>query len=107
MEIESLEVYSRDSNYAVIKPPGRKFPGCVLQGDSLSILCGLSKNIANFIKGSGIQDEEFLGDVQELNQLLVGRILHYQRVLTEHGIEYPHVYPFTENDIVTLLPDTD
>jgi hypothetical protein len=35
VDIEPLEVYSRDSNYAVIKPPGRNFPGCVRRDQGL------------------------------------------------------------------------
>jgi len=30
MEIEPLEVFARDSNYSVIKPPSRQYPGWVL-----------------------------------------------------------------------------
>lgn len=29
MEVEPLEVYARDSNFVVVKAPGRQFSGCV------------------------------------------------------------------------------
>ena len=38
MEVQPLEVYATDSNYAVVRPPGRHYPCSVIQGDSLSIL---------------------------------------------------------------------
>lgn len=107
MDIEPLEVYSRDSNFAVIKPPGRNYPGCVIQGDSLANLCRMAKNIAAFTVNSNIDDEDFLDNVQELTNSLIGRLLHYQDVLTNHGIDFPHVYPFDRGDLVELLPDAE
>src|SRR5579872_6118525 len=103
VDVESLEVYARDSNYAVIKPPGRQFPGSVIQGDSLRILCGLAVSVARRVRDHTPEDEESLGDLQELVQLLVGRLLHYQQVLQAHGIELPYALPVTEADLVQLL----
>jgi hypothetical protein len=106
MEVQPLEVYATDSNYAVIKPPGRQFPGAVIQGDSLSILCSLITDIARWFRDSGPTDDpEVLGNVQELTELLVGRLLHYQQVLDAHGIGLPYTRPVTEADLVRLLPD--
>lgn len=107
MKKERLEVYATDSNYAIIKPPGRNFPGCVIQGDSLSNLCRASVSVARHLQAGGpIDDEDFLCDVEELNSLLVGRLLHYQEVLKAHGISLPYGAPLTEEDIVKLLPES-
>ena len=74
MEVQPLEVYATDSNYAVVKPPGRQFPGAVIQGDCLRHLCGLAVNIAQWFRDSGPTDDpEVLGGVQELTELLAGR----------------------------------
>lgn len=105
MQIMTLEVYSKDSNFVVIKPPGRKFPGCVIQGDSLRILCGLATNVAARIRENLPEDEEFLVNMEELVGQLVARLLHYQHVLAEHGIELPYAVPVTTADIVRLLPE--
>jgi hypothetical protein len=107
MEIEPLEVFASDSNYAVIKPPGRQYPGCVIQGDSLAILCRMSKRIAEFARTIEIDDEDVLENIQELNNALVGRLLHYQNVLGLHDIDFPHVHPFSETDLVQFLPDNE
>ncbi len=107
MDIEPLEVYARDSNYAVIKPPGRNYPGCVIQGDSLANLCRMAKNIATFTVNRNIDDEDFLDNVQELTNSLVGRLLHYQDVLAKHGIDFPHVRPFDKDDLVELISDAE
>ena len=107
MDIEPLEIYAHDSNYAVIKTPSRNYPGCVIQGDSLAILCRMAKNIAKFAANTNINNENFLENVQELNNSLVDRLLHYQDVLSKHGIDFPHVHPFEKNDLVDLIPQDD
>jgi hypothetical protein len=105
MDVQPLEVYAADSNYAVIKPPGRQFPGAVIQGDSLRHLAGLAIGVARWLRDCGPTDDpEVLGDVQELTELLVGRLLHYQRVLSAHDIELPFTQPLSEADMIRLLP---
>jgi hypothetical protein len=106
IEVQPLEVYATDSNYAVVKPPGRQFPGTVVQGDSLRHLAGLAAGVAHWFRDCGPTDDpDVLGDVQELAELLVDRLVHYQRVLHAHGIGLPYSQPLTEADIVRLLPN--
>ncbi|AWM37592.1 hypothetical protein GobsT_44190 [Gemmata obscuriglobus] len=105
MEVLPLEVYATDSNYAVVKPPGRNFPGAVIQGDSLRILCGLAVSVARRVRDHAPEDDEFLSDLQELAQSLVGRLLHYQQVLQAHGVRLPYTRPVTDADLVQLLPE--
>jgi hypothetical protein len=106
MEVQPLEVYTPDPNYAVIKPPGRHYPGSVIQGDSLNILAGLAERVAVWFRDEGpTDDEEILGDVQELTHLLVGRLLHYQAVLDAHGIELPYTRKVTESALIRLIPE--
>jgi hypothetical protein len=105
MQIMSLEVYSADANFAVITPPGRKFPGCVIQGDSLRILCDLAMNVAGRVRDQLPEDEELLCDLQELVGQLVARMLHYQDVLAEHGIELPYSTPVSAADKIQLLSE--
>ena len=105
MTIIPLEVYATDSNYAVIKPPGRRYPGSVIQGDSLAILCRNATQLVEHAQAHSFDDEEFLGCVQELVNNLVGRLLHYQKVLDAHGIDYPYGQAFSEDDFVQLIPD--
>jgi len=103
MNDELLEVYARDSNYTIVKAPGRNYPGCVIQGDSLGALCRLTQSIANFVVDAKIDDEDLLCDVEQLNNSLVARMLHYQNVLTKHDIDFPHVHPFGKDDLVHLV----
>lgn len=42
MRTESVEIYSDETNRAVIRHPGRKFPGVLIQGDTLFTLCEMA-----------------------------------------------------------------
>lgn len=103
MDVEALEVYARDSNYSVIKPPNRRFPGSVIQGDTLRELCRLAMNVGQRVRDQGSQDVEFLSDVEDLVNSLVNRLLHYQNVLVAHGIEFPYSEPVTVKDLLHLV----
>jgi hypothetical protein len=46
MHIEPVEIYSDASNAAVMRHPGRRFPGVLLQGDTLSILVRQAASVA-------------------------------------------------------------
>jgi hypothetical protein len=107
MKLIELEVYSEASNHAIVRPPGRRFPGSVVQGDSLSILCAEAQELSERIKTLGIQDEELLYLAQGLQEKLLGRLVHYQRVLGEHQIQLPYSRPVSAEDLVELVPPND
>jgi hypothetical protein len=88
MEQKHLEVYSETSNYGVVRMPGRAFPGSVIQGDSLSILCDLARSMQR--RAVQIGDSELVDESAELLQVLEDRLHHYEQVLSEHGIRLPY-----------------
>lgn len=104
---ELLEVYSKETNYAIIKPPGRQFPGAVIQGDSLSILCSSARRIAEAVRDNKTDDEEFPAEVEDLLHSLLGRLRHYEQTLQRHGIRLPYSRPVSEADFIKLTPDDD
>lgn len=106
MKLVELEVFSETSNYAIVRPSGRRFPGSVIQGDSLSILCEEAKQIAEQIRSLKIEDEELLYLVQDHQEKLLGRLLHYQQVLAEHSIALPYSMPAKESDLVVLVEES-
>ena len=59
MRTESVEIYSDETNRAVLRHPGRKFPGVLIQGDTLYTLCVMA-------------DEAYAesGSNEELNRLI-------------------------------------
>ncbi len=88
MESKPLEVFSEESNYGIVRMPGRRFPGCVIQGDSLSILVALAEGICKTLRT--IANEQLVGEAEELRDQLQDRLNHYEKVLGEHGIELPY-----------------
>jgi hypothetical protein len=88
MEVKPVEVYSDLSNFAIVRVPGRRFPGCVIQGDSLSIVLHTAKVVLAGVKDS--PDEELVGSAEELVESLQARVAHYERVLAEHGMDLPY-----------------
>ncbi|WP_148665120.1 MULTISPECIES: DUF6959 family protein [Diaphorobacter] len=105
MKIAELEIYSEASNHAVVKPPGRQFPGIVVQGDSLAMLGAEAKELSERLKQLHIHDEELLCLAQGLQEQLLERQLHYQQVLAQHGVALPYSEPAKASDLVVLVPE--
>ena len=104
MKRMDIEVFAETTNHAVLRAAGRRFPGSLVQGDSLSILCSLSRRISERLVALGVVDEGLLSDAQELQELLLYRIIHYQVVLEEHQIALPYREKFKTEDLVQFLP---
>jgi hypothetical protein len=107
MKIIALNVLSEQSNYAVVHMPGREFPGSVIQGDSLSILCAEAKAISSRLKELTCADEELLALAQEHQEKLLGRLLHYQSVLAEHHAPLPYSKAAESGDLVVFIEEGD
>lgn len=87
MKKEEVEIYSDASNLAVMRHPGREYPGSLMQGDSLHGLLQNVKEAKEEIDSGNAKDaSEVLEDVIEN---LSCRLEHYKKVLREHGRELP------------------
>jgi hypothetical protein len=93
MEVKPLEVYAEDSNFGVVRMPGRSYPGAVIQGDSLRILWGTAKQVVEGVRAGRTNDVEFLEAVEDLYNSLLDRLLHYQEALRREGFDMPYVWP--------------
>jgi hypothetical protein len=84
MEVECL---STAVNAAVIRLPARRFPGVVIQGDSLKILADLVADVARLshAENSALQDA-----ISELSQNVGGYLSVYEDALREHGEPLPY-----------------
>jgi hypothetical protein len=95
MRTIQVEVLSEASNQAVIKLPGRAFPGSVVQGDSLSILLSLARAVRDGARRTA--DSQLAEDAAELHHLLQERLLHYQATLQASGWLLPYGAPIRED----------
>lgn len=89
MRTEPIEIYSDDSNQAILRHPGRRFPGVLVQGDTLKILHGQVLGALN--EGDNALSEDARLDLEHVRDFLSGCLDHYRSVLREHGMELPFV----------------
>ena len=87
MYVEQVEIYSDTTNRAVLRHPGRRLPGVLLQGDTLSVLCRQADNAC--LHGRRQMDAESYGELNELRNALWGLLTHYKAVFGEHKIPLP------------------
>lgn len=90
----TVELLSDVINFVVLKTPGRKFPGMVIQGDSLAKLYRCAAEVCWLAKESG--DQEIIGEAGALCQELRERLAFYEKVLESHGIELPYASPLLD-----------
>lgn len=102
-----LDVYSDSPNQAVVTAPGRRFPGLVIQGDSLAILCSDLRDIATWVDQHAAADDEIRFAVQDVQEQFLNRLLHYQSVLQGCGIPLPYTSEACHGDLVKLVADVD
>ena len=83
-----VELFANIVNNVVIRTPGRKFPGVVIQGDSLSILYSLAEEVCRLAHDT--QSEELQDAACELADLLANRLQIYEDVLAQNNIKLPY-----------------
>lgn len=82
MRTETVEILSEQTNAAVMRHPGRAFPGVLVQGDSLYVLCQQA-DIACKEVGRGSPGYDELND---LRNALWSYLTHFKTTLLEHGM---------------------
>ena len=87
MRIEQVEIYSDATNQAILRHPDRRFPGVLIQGDTLHGMCQGADGACEAARGT-LGDEQF-AELDALRKHLWGLLLHYKIVLGEHGIPLP------------------
>lgn len=85
MRIEEVEIYSDATNAAVLRHPGRHYPGLLVQGDTLYTLCFSADEACREIGRGGAGYEE----INALRGILQSYLAHYKAVLADHDIGLP------------------
>ena len=75
---ERAELLSRAINYGVVQLPGRRFPGVVVQGDSLYNLVERLDKLRSLAESH--PDEEVPAGLAELHDTLQAALLHYEHL---------------------------
>lgn len=84
-----VEVWSTSTNGSLVRMPGRRYPGVVIQGDSLSVLFDRAMWLVE--RAAETRDMEGLGVAVELAEQLHAQAEHYEAVLAARGVDLPYV----------------
>ena len=85
MRVDSVEIFSDQTNAAIMRHPGRKFPGVLIQGDTLYILCRQADQACSEV-GRGAPGYDELDD---LRNALWSYLNHYKSTLQQHEMKLP------------------
>ena len=85
MRKEKVEILSDQTNAAVLRHPERRFPGVLMQGDSLHSFCRIADEACRSV-GRG---QPGFDEVNEIRNALWGYLSHYKQTLEEHEIPLP------------------
>jgi hypothetical protein len=88
MALDTAPILSARTNLAMVHLPGRRFPGSVIQGDTLHSLVKSVQLIRSLLRQGDAQ--EAVGELELLEEELNERLGHYEQVLREHGLELPY-----------------
>lgn len=89
MRTETVEIYSDPPNGPVMRHPGRKFPGVLIQGDKMHVWCSALDSICKNARGK--VDEDTYTELNELRNRMWSSLTHYKQVLGEHGLRLPFI----------------
>ncbi|MCW4461877.1 hypothetical protein OK349_09150 [Sphingomonas sp. BT-65] len=85
MRTEPVEIYSDTTNAAIMRHPGRKFPGVLIQGDTLYSFSQMAADA--LVDAEPDSDQWYV--LKELAEALQSRVDLYAQVLREHDLELP------------------
>jgi hypothetical protein len=86
MKMESVEIYPDASNNAVIRHPGRAFPGVLVQGDTLH---GMIASLRFVMENDSGLEEEPARRLREVAERMEEMLAHYRSVLSANHIPLP------------------
>jgi hypothetical protein len=88
MKRVEVELLTDGGNDAVVRMPGRRFPGVVVQGDSLSVLRGEVAEVVEACEGGDLDEARDSAGFLLAN--LDALLARYEAALGEHQIRRPY-----------------
>lgn len=93
MDPANAEILDNTTNHAVVQLPGRRFPGSVIQGDSLNMLLTTARTIQQLARTAAPKNHDIHDEINFLVDQLQERHSHYESVLASRGIQRPYYNP--------------
>jgi hypothetical protein len=92
MERIEVELFSDGGNNAVVRMPQRKFPGVVVQGDTLATFWWNVNEALNAARDPGRLNEA-LDHLEMVVGDLDAALIRYEQALAAHGLTRPYHRP--------------
>ena len=94
---ETAQMLSHLPNSGIVHLPGRRFPGIVLQGDTLS---GMYDSALELLEQARIgRDEENYCGILDFAERIHDQLVHYEEILTKQGLPLPYVKSVAERPV--------
>lgn len=82
------DLLSPPVNFAVVQLPERKYPGVVVQGDTLRSLQQQVEQMGRLLDAGEMED--LAGEIEDLKEQLSRALTYFERVCAERGIALPY-----------------
>jgi class 3 adenylate cyclase len=93
MEADDVRVLTRGTNSWVVSTPARRYPGIIIQGDSLKVLHDAASALVALLDASA--EDAARAQAEELESLLRGYLIVYEEALSHCGLTLPYGKPVT------------
>ncbi|MFG6430353.1 DUF6959 family protein [Roseateles sp. LYH14W] len=87
MREQAVEIYSDATNAAVMRHPERRFPGVLMQGDTLNELVRELNRVQADVQ---LLNSDVAEDIADIRDNLQSLLDHYETTLSAHGIALPY-----------------
>ncbi|WP_342801212.1 hypothetical protein [Nocardia sp. No.11] len=88
MEHSAAELVATQGDYSLVRWSGRKFPGLLVQGDTLSILVSILSESQDLLDDGEIDEAKFA--LTDLKLRLAGMQESYEEMMKSAGIRLPY-----------------
>lgn len=83
-----VDLLSPPANFAVVQLRERKFPGVVVQGDTLRSIQKQVERMGKLLRSRDLSELE--AEIDELNLVLTEAVVHFERICAERGLDLPY-----------------
>jgi hypothetical protein len=95
MKQVQVDILSEKVNCPIVRMPDRRFPGIVLQGDSVRNLLDLAEEISEISVSQ--QNPDLSAAVASIREKLAYYVAEYEHVMKEAGHDLPYPTSGSEN----------
>ena len=101
MQRKDIEIYSEERDNSIVRMPGRRYLGSVMQGDSLFLLHAEAMDILESLKYN--PGNEMFYAAYSIAKNLEDRLTHYIRVCNENDLELGLRFESSVEDYADLI----